>query len=122
MTIKPRFRAVDDAQTRLLYTPLDGLPPRVFVLPSALTFHDGRWSADGQLFAYSATDESIQASYLYLWRPETGPPELIYAAADEQPFSNFVWRGDGSELFCNLGSRELLKFIPATGVVETIVP
>lgn len=53
--------------------------------PRDFRFVSGQWSGDGRYFIYNALDDSIGASYLYLWQPESGIPQLIHSTASTSP-------------------------------------
>ncbi len=101
---------INDKQSQLLYWTLDSTPLQTIMPRSELTFHSGSWRPDGQSFVFSAVDESIPASYLYLWRPENDVLELIFEFDSNKPFSNFTWRSNGKDVFFNIGTEKLLKF------------
>jgi hypothetical protein len=104
-------QAMDDGQNQLVYWPLDGVAAaRIFVLPRDFRFESGKWSADGRYFIYNALDDSIGASYLYLWQPESGVPQLIHSTASTSPFDNFAWMPDGSRVYFNLGNEALWSY------------
>ena len=108
---------IGNEQNQLVYWPLDGVAARVFVQPRDFRFVDGAWSPDGRYFLYNALDDSIGASYLYLWQPESGVPQLVQAAASEAAFTNFAWMPESNRVYYNLGNQELWALDVAT--VET---
>lgn len=103
-------QTTETGQTQLLYWPLDGTMMRTFVFPSDFVFGSGRWSPDGRYFIYSAVDEEIDASYVYLWQPESGAPELLHADANELTFDGYVWLPDSSAVYFGLGQEKLLRY------------
>ncbi len=88
-------------ENQLVYLPLDGSLPRVFVTPKPFVFASGKWSENGRYFVYSAFDETTSASYLYLWQPDSGEPTLIHATASDEPLSSFAWMPDSSGFYFN---------------------
>jgi Tol biopolymer transport system component len=92
---------LSSGENQLVYLPLDGSLPRVFVTPKLFTFGSGKWSPDGRYFVYSAFDEAAAASYLYLWWPGDGEPTLIHATASNEPFNHFAWMPDSSGFYFN---------------------
>jgi hypothetical protein len=112
--------AMATGENQLVYWPLDGAAARIFVTPKPFTFVSGKWSGDGRTFVYSALDERIGASYLYLWQPESGVPQLIHSAASEEPFQNFTWLPDGEIFYFNLGNEALWRFELETAVPDLI--
>ena len=64
---------------------------------------------NGRYFIYNALDDSIGASYLYLWQPESGVLELIYSADSTDAFGSFAWLPDSSGVYFNLGREALCK-------------
>ena len=99
---------------------MDGAIDRLFVRPKHFRFDDGAWSADGGYFVYSAVDESIGASYLYLWQPESGVPFLVQATASQSPFSEFVWLADGDGFYFNLDDQGLWFYAVTIGQVTDL--
>jgi Tol biopolymer transport system component len=103
-------QAIEGGQNQLVYWPLGGPAARIFVLPSDFTFPTGRWSPDGRSFVYSAVDEAISASYLYLWQPEGGLAALVHATASSEPFDNFAWTADSQSFYFSLTGVALWRY------------
>ncbi len=111
---------MDNGQNQLVYWPLDGAAARVFVQPRDFRFVGGAWSPDGRTFVYNALDDSIGASYLYLWQPESGLPQLVQATTSEAASTNFAWMPDSSRVYYNLGNQELWSLTAETAELNLI--
>ena len=117
------MQALDDGQNQLVYWPLASTAAaRTFVRPRDFRFVSGKWSDDDRYFIYNALDDNIGASYLYLWQPESGIPQLIQSAASTSPFDNFTWMPDGSRVCFNLGNQELWEYDVITAELTLIAP
>ncbi|MCB9418368.1 MAG: PD40 domain-containing protein [Ardenticatenaceae bacterium] len=103
-------QSLDDGTNQLIYWPLDGTANKVFVPPYNFSFKDGKWSPDGQYFAFNALDESIGASYLYVWHLDSNLPNLIQVTTSVEAFDNFTWLPDSSSFYFNLGNQALWQF------------
>lgn len=112
--------SLDESQNQLVYWGVDGAIDRLFVRPKHFRFDGGAWSADGRYFVYSAVDENIGASYLYLWQPESGVPFLIQATASQLPLGQFAWLADGSGFYFNLEDQGLWFYDAMTGQVTDL--
>lgn len=112
--------ALDETQNQLVYWGVDGAIDRLFVRPKHFHFDGGAWSDDGRYFAYSAVDESIGASYLYLWQPESGVPFLIQATASQTPLREFTWLADGTGFYFHLADQGLWFYEVITGQVTDL--
>lgn len=112
--------ALDETQNQLVYWGVDGAIDRIFVQPKQFRFTGGQWNADGRYFVYSAVDENIGASYLYLWQPESGVPFLIQAVASSRGFSQFAWLATANGFYFNLAEAALWFYDSQTGQITDL--
>lgn len=109
----------ENGQRSLLYW--EGEKPlRTFVSSSDFEFPTSKWSHDGTYFAYHAVDVAQDASYIYLWQPENGPPELIHSFAGAEHNVRFEWETDESGIYFHYGQSELWHFEIAPQALQSI--
>jgi Tol biopolymer transport system component len=104
-------QVLETDQHRLLYWTLDGETQPVFNTEPGIeivsylrqTNNGEAWSPDGRFFVYTLYNNHSKTEQLYLWRPDSGQPQLIYTTLRDIGIYNVLWIPDSSGFYFDTG-------------------